>query len=129
MSVNVAFDPSVSSDSEQNSVLEIFSDACNEMAVNLGASLLVSGVAESNAPSTLATIVMLDNGRSIQFNIPSDWTPSTRIDIYNILGETVYSSSLDGTSTLDLGELPHGVYFYRLHTEQTTQTGEIIIGE
>jgi hypothetical protein len=132
VTVTVTFDPSVSSDSVQTVILNLNGDWCDAESGMIITSLVTyshSGVAEESAPASLASVIMLDDGKSVQVNIPSDWTQPERIDIYNILGETVYTSSLDGTSTFDLGALTRGVYFYRLREGEINQTGKILIGQ
>jgi len=55
----------------------------------------------------------------------------TQIDIYNILGEKVYSSTLPqttkGTLNIDLGEVPSGVYFLQLFNETTSASKKFVV--
>jgi hypothetical protein len=51
------------------------------------------------------------------------------IEIYNVLGEKVYSTNLPQTpkgalSDIDLSEQPNGVYFYRILSENGVLVGE-----
>jgi hypothetical protein len=129
ITIFITFDPSVSTDPLQSAQLAFLSDACNSLTVNLSASVSGAGVAEEITASPSASIVQLNDGKSIRIIIPSDWPPAVRLDIYNILGETVYSTSLDGTTTFDLNALTRGVYFYRLRSGETSQTGKILLGQ
>jgi len=128
--VTVLFDPSVSRDTAQNTIVEIFSNACTPMEVSLNASLHPSsGVAEKSTPLSAATVTALEDGQSIRVTIPPDWTPPVNIDIFNILGESIFSTSFGGTSLFDLGSVPRGVYFYRLRMGDRGQTGKILLGQ
>jgi hypothetical protein len=86
-------------------------------------------VAESVTAQSSASIIQLDDAKSIKVVIPSDWTQPARLDIFNILGETVYTSSFGGTTILDLSALARGVYFYRLREGEISQTGKILLGQ
>jgi hypothetical protein len=131
LTVNVTFNPSVL-DSIQQSFLEINTNSCNGFqGVTLNAIVTNPGlgVAEENALPSTASILQLDDDRSIQVIIPPDWTIPVRLDIYNILGETVYSASFNGTSNFDLSALTHGVYFYRLRNGEINQTGKTLLNQ
>jgi hypothetical protein len=126
LTVYVTFDPSLSSDSVQNDAIQFGANWCKDTTIPLYAMLSFSGVVEEIVPPSTASIVQLGDGKSIHVIIPSGWQP-VRLDIYNILGENVFSSSFDASAIFDLGELPHGVYFYRLRNGEISQTGKIIL--
>lgn len=63
------------------------------------------------------------NPSSGKFTIEADG----KVEIYNILGETIVTKNLSGKNQLDLNEYPNGVYLYRVFTTgKNTYSGRII---
>jgi len=62
---------------------------------------------------------------TIQSSVPIGNTPM--VEIYNMVGEKVYSSPMNQTLIIDFSTRPDGVYFYQLKGSGSTQTGKIII--
>jgi hypothetical protein len=91
-----------------------------------------AAVSVSNAsyPSLNATIIPTNEGRSLQIILPSSTAAPVNFQLSNMLGESVLRSTLSaGTQNVDASTLPRGVYFYRLTSDQATQSGKIILGE
>ena len=59
-------------------------------------------------------------------SIPNDGSNS-KITIYNSLGQTIIEQNINqSNATLSLENLNSGVYFYKIASANTTQTGKII---
>ena len=58
-----------------------------------------------------------------------DKIQGTSLEIYNLLGENIYSSQLNSDKTeIDLNKQPKGIYFYQLQSDRKIlRTGKIII--
>jgi hypothetical protein len=89
----------------------------------------LSGVSETNAAPE-ATIIPAANGRSLEIILPADLDGPVNFQLVNVLGENVLRETFSaGTQTVDASSLPRGVYFYRLTSNQTSQSGKVILGE
>jgi hypothetical protein len=126
---------------------------CHESAFNTGVTLEGRALATTGALMTNAvTTTMVStctpaasvpiNGRNIAISIyPNPFTTSInvmlndvsqitdcQVSIYNILGEQVSHSMITETSTnLATGNLPSGIYFYKVNgNNKTLQTGKLI---
>lgn len=71
-----------------------------------------------NAPATAANTVKFI-GRTLHYSLES----ATSITLYNISGRPVISRSLSGTGSLNLSNIPAGVYVYRCGLS----TGKVVL--
>lgn len=80
------------------------------------------GVTVSPNPSTGKFTINIENGKWLLKN-------STGVEIYNAVGEKVFTSiiSNDQTLTVDLSAYATGIYFYQLKINTIIKTGKIII--
>ena len=74
-----------------------------------------------------AQIVVYPNPNNGQFTIESSVGGASSVEIYNILGEKVYTRNLSttkGTNTINVGNQPNGVYLYRIISDNGNLLGE-----
>lgn len=129
---NVSFTP-LFPGQDITSLLRVQSIEAGEQDATLTASVqdtTSSGVSESPIGPTSATFFN-QNGEDILATVPPNWPEPVHIEIENLLGETVFQSTLtiSASASIDPGALPRGVYFYRLTAGQMSQSGKIILGE
>ncbi|HEY3876704.1 MAG TPA: T9SS type A sorting domain-containing protein, partial [Candidatus Kapabacteria bacterium] len=57
--------------------------------------------------------------------------PNTKcqFELIDILGERVWSGTIAGTQSINVGTLPLGTYFYRLTSGTHNESGKILLGE
>ena len=88
---------------------------------------IVTGIAENNEQNDF---IVSPNPTSGQFQITSDELRITNVEIYNVLGEKVYSLNHSFThSLINLSAQPSGVYFLQIKTEQGNMTKKIVINK
>ncbi len=84
----------------------------------------------TNNTASEATIIPTNDGRSLAIMVPAGMEVPITFELVNVLGERVLRETLSmGTQSLDANLLPRGVYFYRLTSEQMSQSGKVILGE
>jgi len=74
-----------------------------------------------------AQIVVYPNPNNGQFNIESSIDGASSVEIYNILGEKVYTKNLSttkGVNTINVNNQPNGVYLYRIISDNGNLLGE-----
>ena len=74
-----------------------------------------------------AQIVVYPNPNNGQFTIESSVGGASSVEIYNVLGEKVFTGNLSttkGTNTINIGNQPNGVYLYRVISESGDLLGE-----
>jgi len=74
-----------------------------------------------------AQIVVYPNPNNGQFTIESSVGGASSVEIYNLLGEKVFTKSLSttkGTNTINVGNQPNGVYLYRIISDSGDLLGE-----
>jgi len=82
----------------------------------------IDGISD-NSPQ----IVVYPNPNNGQFNIESSIDGASSVEIYNILGEKVFTRNLSttkGTNTINVGNQPNGVYLYRIISDSGDLLGE-----
>lgn len=67
------------------------------------------------------------SGNFLHTHLPEDWSGPVEVEIVNILGVKMPERALE-VNTVDVSQLPDGVYFYRLSSETRSSTGKILIG-
>ena len=88
----------------------------------------VNEIADNNSltiypnPSNGKFAVQIDNGQLASNN------KELQIDVYNILGEKVFSKMANSPITIDIGNQPKGIYIYRVTSEdgKYLSTGKLI---
>ena len=69
--------------------------------------------------SSNASVLLYPNPTDGEFTVALQGQDNAQIEIYNLLGQTVYTSKLGkGNTELNLGSRPSGVYLYRIATLQ-----------
>jgi len=74
-----------------------------------------------------AQIVVYPNPNNGQFTIESSVGGASSVEIYNILGEKVFTRNLSttkGTNTINVSNQPNGVYLYRIISDNGNLLGE-----
>ena len=72
-------------------------------------------------------IVVYPNPNNGQFTIESSISGASVVEIYNILGEKVFTRNLSttkGTNTIDISNQPNGAYLYRVISESGDLLGQ-----
>ncbi|MBI4932048.1 MAG: T9SS type A sorting domain-containing protein [Bacteroidetes bacterium] len=91
---------------------------------------LTSGIAENNAAIDITVYPNPTNGK---INVTSSQFENLKmqgIEIYNVMGENVYSEKILNPKSLILNlDMPSGVYFLHLKTERGTATQKLIINK
>ncbi len=130
-SVTVHFNDSVSEDPVQTAMVQISSkSSCTLLEDSLVAFLSGASVTQTNAAPLLATIVPMEDGRSLEIVVPAGISGRTTFELDNVLGESIFRRSLlNGDNNIDASLLPRGVYFYRLTFGGMSQSGKVILGE
>ena len=83
-----------------------------------------------NNSSLSALIIPMDGGHALEVILPDDMIDPDNFELVNALGKSVLRTAFSGGShTIDAGELPRGVYFYRLTAGGVSQSGKVILGE
>jgi len=88
-------------------------------------------VTELSSPMDL---VIFPNPATNQFVVESSDPDSyregenTTLEIFNLLGEKIYTSSYHGPLTVDCGHFPRGLYFVRLTNAEKQLTQKLVIG-
>ena len=97
------------------------SSACVDIKYNLGVDNIASNSAQIN---------VYPNPNNGQFTIQSSVVNGTAsVEIYNILGKEIYTSSLNAgknrNTTINIGNQPNGIYLYRvISNEDGSQLGD-----
>lgn len=88
-----------------------------------------SDVTPSSQTEMSTSVIPLADGHSIEI-IPggNEIAPMT-FQLFNLLGEMVFSGSVSGTQIVNAGTLPRGVYFYRLRSGPFDQNGKIVLAQ
>ena len=60
-------------------------------------------------------------------NIQSENSEGNKIEIFNVMGQEVYASTINNQSTLDISDNSDGVYFINIHTGDRTLYQKIIL--
>jgi len=82
----------------------------------------INGISDNSAQ-----IVVYPNPNNGLFTIESSVGGASSVEIYNILGEKVYTRNLSttkGTNTINVGNQPNGVYLYRIISDSGDLLGE-----
>ena len=131
-----------------NESWELFSDnatwaslADPDLSWNISSNFLMTAiveysettsVVESSNPLGINVYPLPGSDRiNIKYNLPESMT--IRIDIYNMIGEKVYSSfkgdQPEGThiQTTDISHLNNGTYFARISTQKSNSTTKIVV--
>jgi hypothetical protein len=77
-----------------------------------------------------ATIIPINDARSLEIILPTSMAVPVSFQLFNVLGESVLHETFSaGTQMVDASFLPRGVYFYRVVSGQSSQSGKVILGE
>ncbi|MCG8328640.1 MAG: PKD domain-containing protein [Chitinophagales bacterium] len=90
---------------------------------------IVNTSSPSGAKETIAKVFPNPFQRYLTFSLRAGWLPTdARILIYDQVGRPVQNRRLSaGMNTLDMGEVPAGVYFYQLIAEgQIVESGKVV---
>ena len=82
----------------------------------------IAGISDNSAQ-----IVVYPNPNNGQFTIESSIGGASSVEIYNLLGEKVFTRNLSttkGTNTINVGNQPNGVYLYRIISDNGSLLGE-----
>ncbi len=82
------------------------------------------GIEEDGLPEAMT---VYPNPSSGTFTFAGTGFTIARIDIFNTLGESVFSSSMDRSSSVDLSGQPAGIYFYRVVSPTGISSGKLVI--
>ena len=102
---------------------------------NMGAGYADMFIAKLEGSSTSITeinkeieVAIFPNPTSGEFNVSSSKFKIQRVEIYNVYGEKIYSTTLNApVETLNLSDKPSGIYFLHLKTEQGRAIQKLII--
>jgi hypothetical protein len=87
-------------------------------------------VEDKNNPATQASVIMMEDGRSLEIILPADITAPANFELVNVLGQSVLREAFPpGTQTIDASGLPRGVYFWRLTAGEMNNIGKAILGQ
>jgi len=82
----------------------------------------IDGISDNSAQ-----IIVYPNPNNGQFTIESSIGGASSVEIYNLLGEKVYTRNLSttkGTNTINVNNQPNGVYLYRIISDNGNLLGE-----
>jgi len=77
--------------------------------------------------AALPNLALVFDGRSVMVHVPAGWASVTRLEIVNILGQTVLSCNMEAGRSFDVAQLPHGIYFYHFSNGRESVTGKIVL--
>lgn len=79
--------------------------------------------------NTLTTVTLFPNPSTGLLNINNVEAIST-IEVYNVIGDKVYSSKLDkGNNSIDLSNLANGSYFVKINSNNNVTTKKVVISK
>ncbi len=93
----------------------------------LGVRMLMNGGWLTVNENTLENIKIFPNPSNGIINIESSFNESYSIKVIDLLGNSIYSDSKIGASTIDLSPFGTGVYFIQLSNNGTTISKRVII--
>lgn len=88
-----------------------------------------SGIADCQTKTNIFVFPNPSNGKFTFKNVYGQWK-NVNIEIYNLIGEKVYSNSEFRNQTsdeIDLSDSPKGIYFVKIYNGKEIQTGKIVI--
>jgi hypothetical protein len=93
--------------------------------------LTVTASASVLSPNSEPSAALLESvdGRMIEPMIPNDWADPIRIEILNTLGRMIFTTNIMSAARFDAGNLPRGMYFYRITGGSFNQTGKLLLGQ
>jgi hypothetical protein len=90
-----------------------------------------TGLAKNNSETGINIYPNPTNGKfTIQIANRHQQTANSTIEIYNVLGEKLYSDSKlyqQYSSEIDLSNSPKGIYFVKVHTETEIHIEKIVV--
>ena len=96
----------------------------------IGWALPPLSVQDANSPAIQASVIAMDDGRSLEIILPTGMTAPANFELVNVLGQSVLRAAFGaGTQTVDASGLPRGVYFWRLTAGSAKQSGKVMLGE
>jgi hypothetical protein len=92
-------------------------------------SLVFEPVSLSTGDENLVNLSLYPNPTKGNFSISGiDFAKDAQVEIYNIIGQQVYTSKLNGQSSIEITDFnaSTGVYLVKLKTNQGTKTFKLI---
>jgi photosystem II stability/assembly factor-like uncharacterized protein len=112
------------------STLRVFSSVDSERDATLTADVIPigGGGVSVEANPTQMNILLTSGQRSAFIEYPGDWVGPIRIEVFDVLGNSVFSSEkVSGVGPNEMpGRIPEGVYFYRLSSASGSCFGKFV---
>jgi hypothetical protein len=90
-------------------------------------STLYAGIHQPVGPDQNSEIVLSPNPATNQFAISSTQLTNGQLEIYNSLGEKIYSSPFDQQQKIDCENFPKGIYFVTLSNSENVLTKKLLV--
>ena len=100
-------------------VIAVFDDNCESACAPLSIELIPDAVPEYSKE----TKVYPNPAKSMLHVVGADLT---QVEIFNIMGQSVLNLS-ENFETIDIGQLPNGIYFVRLQSKHEQKTVKLVI--
>jgi hypothetical protein len=129
--IEVTFKPPLGKGQSYLSTLRVFSTNDSERdAILKGEGITPGGGGVSLTVNPVQVNILLTSGqRSAFIEYPADWVGPVHIEVFNVLGTSVFSS--DRISDVGPNEMPSqlpvGVYFYRLSSTSGSCSGKFVL--
>ncbi len=95
----------------------------------LGIRLLMNGGWLNTEENALESVIIYPNPSSGTFTVSNDHGTIQKVEIYNTLGQAIYSTESTGSIQLDLRENGVGLYLVKISNDQSSVTKKIIINK
>lgn len=99
-------------------------------SVSSGANMttICSSVSISEFDRAISSVILSPNPATITLTITSPQSSINSVEIYNLLGERIYSKTAVkcGQLTVDCGLFPAGIYFIQIQTDSGTSVQKLI---
>jgi hypothetical protein len=110
---------------------QLYVGACESYTNSFAAKVtlnVVSSIRE-NPSNDYFTLFPNPTGNNVQFSFLNSGVPEFQIQLTNQLGQEVMNKeySAEGQKNLDVSNLPRGVYFLRVSTEQSSLVKKIVL--
>ena len=129
--IQITFNPPLNKSIQTyHSFLRVNSSEAGEHFVTLiGDGLPLPAIVTLSANPSLQNILLTSGQRSVYIEYPGDWIGPVRIEVFNVLGASVFSS--EKVSDVGPNEMPNdlsaGVYVYRLSCSSGICSGKIVL--
>ncbi len=107
----------------------VFGDGFLNQQARVTGTSASDGITDAASSHELARVTLSDDSRTAHLTLPNSWTKQLSVDIQDIRGVNVLTTSVQPNASLDLDMSPlaNGVYFYRLSSGSESAAGKLVI--